>query len=154
MIYHDVEIENTANPIKQHPYRLNPVKQKYLKQEIDYLLANDFIEPSNSNWSSPCILVPKPDGSYRMCTDYRKVNNVTKSDSFPIPRMEDCIDRIGKAKYVTKFDLLQGFWQVPLTPHAKEISAFVTPSGLYDAFWNEKFTCYIPTLNQQYHYGH
>ncbi len=131
MIHHDVEIENTASPIKQHPYRLNPLKQKYLQQEIDYLLANDFIEPSNSNWSSPCILVPKPDGSYRMCTDYRKVNNITKSDSFPIPRMEDCIDRIGNAKYVTKFDLLKGFWQVPLTPRAKEISAFVTPTGLY-----------------------
>ena len=131
MIYHNVEIENTASPITQHPYRLNPVKQNYLQQEIDYLLANDFIEPSNSNWSSPCILVPKPDGSYRMCTDYRKVNNVTKSDSFPIPRMEDCIDRIGKAKYVTKFDSLKGFWQVPLTPRAKEISVFVTPSGLY-----------------------
>ena len=96
---------------------MNPVKQKYLKQEIDYLLANDFIERGNSNWSSPCTLVPKPDGSYRMCTDYHKVNNVTKSDVFPIHRMEDCIDRIGKAKYVTKFDLLKGFWQVPLTLH-------------------------------------
>ena len=52
MIYHDLKIKNTANPIKQHPYRLNPVKQKYLKQEINYLLANNFIEPSNSNWSS------------------------------------------------------------------------------------------------------
>ncbi len=123
MIY-DVEIEHTANPIKQHPYRLNPLKQKYLQQEIDYLLANDFIEPSNSNWSSPCILVPKPDGSYRMCTDYRKVNNITKSDSFPIPRMEDCIDRIGNAKYVTKFDLLKGFWQVPLTERASNAKKF------------------------------
>ena len=84
MIHHDVEIQNTASPIKQHPYRLNPLKQKYLQQEIDYLLTNDFIEPSNSNWSSPCILVPKPDGPYRMCTDYRKVNNVTKTH-FPYP---------------------------------------------------------------------
>ena len=68
-IYHDVDIGN-ADPIKQHPYRLNPRKQKYLKEEIKYLLENDFIEPSNSSWSSPCILVPKPDGSYRMCTDF------------------------------------------------------------------------------------
>ena len=62
-----------------------------------------------------------------MCTDYRKVNKVTKSDTFPIPRM----DGIGNAKYVTKFDLLKGFWQVPLTDRAKEISAFVKPTGLY-----------------------
>ena len=90
-------------------------------EEIKYLLENDFIEPSNSSWSSPCILVPKPDGSYRMCTDYRKVNSVTKTDTFPIPRMDDCIDKVGKANCVTKFDLLKGFWQVPLTDRAKEI---------------------------------
>ena len=129
-IYHDVDVGN-ADPVKQHPYRLNPSKQKYLKEEIKYLLENDFIEPSNSSWSSPCILVPKPDGSYRMCTDYRKVNSATKTDTFPIPRMDDCIDKVGKARYVTKFDLLKGFWQVPLTDRAKEISAFVTPDGLY-----------------------
>ena len=129
-IYHDVDVGN-AEPVKQHPYRLNPSKQKYLKEEIKYLLENDFIEPSNSSWSSPCILVPKPDGSYRMCTDYRKVNCVTKTDTFPIPRMDDCIDKVGKARYVTKFDLLKGFWQVPLTDRAKEISAFVTPDGLF-----------------------
>ena len=66
-----------------------------------------------------------------MCTDYRKVNSVTKTDSFPVPRMDDCIDNIGQAKYVTKFDLVKGFWQIPLTDTAKEISAFVTPDGLY-----------------------
>ena len=129
-IAHDVEI-NDALPIKQHPYRLNPTKQRYLEAEIDYLLENDFIEPSQSNWSSPCLLVPKPDGTYRMCTDYRKLNNVTKADTYPIPRIDDCIDKIGTAKYVSKFDLLKGFWQIPLTERAKEVSAFVTPKGLY-----------------------
>ena len=129
-IYHDVDIE-CSKPIKQHPYRMNPMKLQYLREEVQYLLYNDFIEPSQSDWSSPCILVPKPDGTFRMCTDYRKVNSVTKTDSFPVPRMDDCIDNIGKAKYVTKFDLLKGFWQIPLTDRAKEISAFVTPDGLY-----------------------
>ena len=62
-IYHDIDVGN-ADPVNQHPYRLNPSKQKYLKEEIKYLLENNFIEPSNSSWSSPCILVPKPDGSY------------------------------------------------------------------------------------------
>ena len=67
-IYHDEDIGN-GDPAEQHPYKLNPSKQKYLKEEIKYLLENDFIEPSNSTWSSPCILFPKLDGSYRMCTD-------------------------------------------------------------------------------------
>jgi len=130
VIFHDVDVGD-ASPIKQHPYRTNPIKQQHMEKEIRYLLENGFIEPSKSNWSSPCILVPKPDGSYRLCTDYRKLNNVTKSDSYPIPRMEDCVDKIGNALYVTKFDLLKGFWQVPLTDRAKEVSAFVVPSGLY-----------------------
>ena len=57
------------------------------------------------------------------------MNSVTKTDLFPMPRMDDCIDNIGQAKYVTKFDLLKGFWQIPLTDRAKEIFAFVTPDG-------------------------
>ena len=129
-IYHDVIVED-SKPIKQHPYRMNPLKQKYLQDELKYLLENDFIEPTQSNYSSPCILVPKSNGTYRMCTDYRKVNSVTKTDSFPIPRIDDCIDKVGNSKYVTKFDLLKGFWQVPLTDRAKEVSAFATPNGLY-----------------------
>ena len=129
-IYHDVIVED-SKPIKQHPYRMNPLKQKYLRDEVKYLLENDFIEPSQNNYSSPCILVPKSNGTYRMCTDYRKVNYVTKTDSFPIPRIDDCIDKVGNSKYVTKFDLLKGFWQVPLTDRAKEVSAFATPNGLH-----------------------
>ena len=56
---------------------------------------------------------------------------MTKTNTFPIPWMDDCIDKVGKARYVTRCDLLKGFWQVPLTDRAKEISAFVTPDGLY-----------------------
>ena len=95
------------------------------------MLKNEIIEPTHSDWSSPCLLVPKSDGSSRFCTDYRKVNEVTKTDTHPLPRMEDCIDHVGSAKYVSKFDLMKGYWQVPLTPRAVEVSAFVTPDGLY-----------------------
>ena len=63
-----------------------------------------------------------------MCTDYRKVNSVTKKDSFPIQRIDDCINKVGNSK---KFDLFKGFWQVPLTDKAKEVLAFATPNGLY-----------------------
>ena len=93
-----------------------------MRKEVDYMLKHGIIEPSQSNWSSQCLLVPKSNGSYHFCTDYRKVNAVTKSDSYPIPRVEDCIDRIGCAKYVTKLDLLKGYWQVPLTPAARDFS--------------------------------
>ncbi|PIK56379.1 hypothetical protein BSL78_06753 [Apostichopus japonicus] len=104
---------------------------EHLKKEINYMLDNDIIEPSSSEWSSPCILIPKPDGTYRLVADMRAVNEKSKTDSYPIPRIDDCIDKIGNAKFVSKFDLLKGYWQVPLTEHAKEITAFCTPFGLY-----------------------
>ena len=129
-LYHDVDVGN-AQPIKQHSYRLSPEKQIYLQKEVQYLLENGVIEPSKRTWSSPCILELKADGSYRLCTDYRKVNTVTKTDTYSIPRIDDCIDKIGNVRYVSKLDLLKGFWQVPLTERAKEISAFVTPDGLF-----------------------
>ena len=130
VIEHDVDVGDSA-PIKQHPYRVSPMKKELLDKEVQYMLENDIIEESQSNWSSPCILVPKHDGGFRFCTDFRKVNDKTKSDSFPIPRIADCIDQIGNAKFVSTFDMLKGYWQVPLTQRACEISAFVTPSGLY-----------------------
>ena len=98
------------------------------------MLENNIIEPSKNEWSSPCILVPKPDGSFRFVTDFRKVNQCTKTDSYPFPRIhgiDDCIDKIGNAKFFSKFELLKGYWQVPLTDRAKEISAFCTPDALY-----------------------
>lgn len=64
--------------------------------------------------------------------DYRKVNKVTKLDSHPLPQMEDCIDQVGAAKFVSKFHLLKGYWQVPLSAWAREIYAFITPTGLYE----------------------
>ena len=130
LIEHDVDVGDSA-PIKQHPYRVSPMKKELLDKEVQYMLKNDIIEESQSNWSSPCILVQKHDGGFRFCTDFRKVNDKTKSDSFPIPRITDCIDQIGNAKFVSTFDMLKGYWQVPLTQRAREISAFVTPSGLY-----------------------
>ena len=88
---------------------MNPVKQQIPREEVQYLLDNDFIEPSQSEWNSPCIRLPKPDGTFCTCTDYRKVDSVTKTDTFHTPRIDDCMDNIWQAKYVTKFDLLKGF---------------------------------------------
>ena len=95
--------------------------------EMPYLLDHGFIIPSSSSWSSPSIHVPKSDQIPHFCNDYHKVNTVTKPDSFLLPLMDDLIDRVGSAKYMTKLDLLKGYWQVPLTCRASENHAFVTP---------------------------
>ena len=97
------------------------------------MLENNIIRHSNSDWRSPCVMMPKPDGRIRFCTDYRKVNAVTKTDAYHVPRVDDCVDKVGKAKFLTKINLLKGYWCVPLTDRGREISAFVTPSGLYES---------------------
>ena len=133
VLEHDIDVGD-GGPIKQHPYRVNPEKRAILQREVEYMVKNNIAEPSSSPWSSPCLLVGKPDGTYRFCTDYRRVNTITLPDCYPLPRMDDCVDRVGSAMFVTKIDLLKGYWQVPLTPRAKQISAFVTP----DAFMHYK----------------
>ena len=130
LVEHDIEV-GEAKPIRQRFYRVSEDKRRYLDAEIKYMLENGIAEPSFSSWASPCLLVPKSDNTPRFCSDFRKVNSVTKPDAFPLPRMDDCIDQVGSAKFVSKFDLLKGYWQVPLTRRAQEISAFITPSGLY-----------------------
>lgn len=129
---HDIDLHSGTTPIRQHSYRISPAKQQAMKQEVEYLLKNNLAKPSKSPWASPCLLVPKEDGSLRLCTDYRRVNSVTVKDSFPLPRIDDIIDSIGQAKYVTKVDLLKGYYQVELTDKAKTISAFTTPFGLFE----------------------
>lgn len=111
LIEHDVDVGD-AWPIAQRFYRVSPEKRKILDTEVKYMVDNGIAEPCSSSWASPCLLVCKPDSTYRPCTDFRKVNAVTKPDLFPLPRMEDCVDQVGAAKYVSKFDLLKGYWQV------------------------------------------
>lgn len=86
-------------------------------------------EPSSSSWASPCLLVHKSDKSPRFCTDYWKVNGVTKPHAYPLLCMKDCVDQVGSAQYVSKFDLVKGYWLIPLSKRAREISGFITPFG-------------------------
>ncbi|XP_068222362.1 uncharacterized protein [Palaemon carinicauda] len=130
-IQHDIVIESGVTPIHQTYYRMVGKKLDSLKQEVQYLLDNDLAEPSTSPWASPCLLVPKPNNQLRLCTDYRKLNKVTVKDSFPLPRINDILDSIGNKKILTRIDLMKGYYQVPLTQSAKEISSFITPFGLF-----------------------
>ena len=72
----DVDVGDSA-PIKQHPYRRSPMKEELLDKEVQYMLKNDVIEESQSNWSFPRILIPKHEGGFRFCTDFRKVSDRT-----------------------------------------------------------------------------
>lgn len=126
---HTIELQPNTKPIRVPPYRVNPLKAELIDKEIDLMLEMGVIERSNSPWASPVVLVPKPDGSIRFCSDFRKLNNVTIPDAHPMPRIDDLIDRVGHATYLTKIDLSRGYWQVPLDERSIPVSAFVTPHG-------------------------
>lgn len=130
LILHDVDVGN-AEPIKLPPYRVSPRHAAQLRQELQSMLELGIITPCVSPWSSPVTLQPKSDGSIRFCIDYRKLNAVTKTDAYPLPRLEDCVDRIGASQYITKLDLKSGFWQVGLTERAKAVSCFVADGTTY-----------------------
>ena len=132
IISHDVVLIPGTNPIRLPPYRVPQQKRDKMKKEVDYLLDNNLAVPSCSPWASPCLLVPKEDGQLRLCTDYRRLNNVTQPDAYPLPCIDDLIDTVGESKYISKIDLNKGFYQIPLTENAQTISAFITPFGLYE----------------------
>ena len=100
--------------------------------EIEKMKATKVIVPSSSQLSSPIVPVRKKDGSLRICIDYRKLNAVSCSDAYPIPRIDDLIDLLGTATYISTLDLAKGYWQVPLSPDAAAKTAFPSPIGLFE----------------------
>ena len=90
------------------------------------------IQPSTSEWASPVVVVPKKDGSPRFCVDYRRLSAVTRRDSYPIPRMEDCLDSLGDARVCTTLDCNAGYWKIPMAPEDIPKTAFTCPMGVYE----------------------
>ncbi|GFY21014.1 hypothetical protein TNCV_3990581 [Trichonephila clavipes] len=117
--------------VKQHPRRLPFAKQDEVQKIIKHMKNNDVIEPSSSPWASPIVLVRKKDGSTRFCGDYRRLNDVTKKDSYPLPRIDDTLDTLAGNTWFSTLDLKSGYWQVELHPDDKEKTAFTTGQGLW-----------------------
>jgi len=124
-------ITEPGKKVKLRPYRIPEARTEAVRQEVKTMLKNEIIEESHNEWSSPIVLVPKPDGSIRFCNDFRKLNKISKFDTYPMPRVDELIEQLGKSRYITTLDLTKGYWQVPLAPAARENTAFITPDGLF-----------------------
>ena len=121
-----------ARPRKQAVRRMPPAVRQEISRQLEQMQRNGVIESSQSPWASPVVLVKKRDGSHRFCVDYRALNAVTVPDSFPLPRIDDLLDQLGKSTYFSTIDLASGFWQIRLDPSSQKNTAFVVPQGLYE----------------------
>jgi hypothetical protein len=95
------------------------------------MLDQGVIEPSNSPYSSPVVLVKKKDGTNRFCIDFRQLNKITIFDAEPMPDMESVLSKLAGHKYISKLDLSKGYWQIPISDNARKLTAFTTPKGLF-----------------------
>ena len=112
---------------------MNPVRQKALGEKIKCMLDHDLVKRVPSEWSSLVTLQPKPDGKVRFCVDFRKVNVLSKVDTYPLPRVDDSVDKIGAANNITKVYLVKGYWQIPLSERAKQMASFVVNGTIYQS---------------------
>jgi len=119
----------TQQSIKFKPYKVSKEKYEWMQIKIAALKTQGIIEDSDSDFASPCVIVKKSNGSYRLCQDFRQINKFTNLDPFPFPNIDSIINDFGGCKYFTKIDLQDGFHQVGVTEKTRKFTAFVTPFG-------------------------
>jgi len=92
-------------PVSQRPYNIPIHFSESIDTEIDWLIGKGYIRKSASAWASPIVCVRKPDGSARLCVDYKKLNAATQPQPFYMPRVEEVLESVGKARFISKMDL-------------------------------------------------
>jgi len=128
---HRIDLTAGARPVRFAPRRAGHAAQEVEAAKVKRQLEADVIEPTSSEWGFPVVLVPEKDGTLRFCVDYRLLNVVTKKDSYPLPRTDECIDSLGEATIFSTLDCNAGYWQVAIAPEDREKTAFVCHEGAY-----------------------
>nr|CAI5836698.1 unnamed protein product [Callosobruchus analis] len=126
-----IELSDTK-PVTYRPYRLSISERNKVREIVDDLLANKIIQESHSPYASPILLVKKKTGEMRMCVDYRALNAKTVKDCYPLPRIDDHLERLRGCQYFTSLDMASGYHQIPMAKDAVNKTAFITPDGHYE----------------------
>ena len=129
-VQHDI-VTKDSRPVRCGPRRLAPAGLRKEQDCVKDMLTGGQIEPSDSPWASPVVLVTKKDGSTRFCVDYRRLNSLTVKDAYPLPIIYDSLRLLGNQQWFSMMDLASGYWQVAMSPEAKRKAAFVTNEGLF-----------------------
>ena len=129
LIQHKIST-NECQPIRQKPYRLPPAYKEAVTKELEEMEKTGIVRESEREWSSPMVIVMKKDGSILLCVDFQKLNQLTKFDAYPMPRIDDLLDAVGRAKYLTTLDLAKEYWQVHMHEEDQPKTVFSSPIGL------------------------
>ena len=129
-LQHHIDTGN-ASPVRQSVRRVPPQRRDEVRNLLSEMLERGIVEPSTSPWASPIVLVRKKDGSTRFCVDYRRVNDITRKDAYPLPRIDSTLDTLHGSQWFTTLDLLSGYWQVEVDEADRPKTAFCTTEGLY-----------------------
>ena len=127
-----IPLEPGAKPPNRPLYRYSPTEYEAMKAYVTDLLNKKLINPSSSPFGAPMIFVPKPDGTLRMCIDYRALNKITIRNQTPLPRIDDLLDKLGGATCYTSLDLVGGYYQIPISQEDIHKTAVKTPLGLFE----------------------
>ncbi|KAG0929312.1 hypothetical protein G6F29_012095 [Rhizopus arrhizus] len=148
LVQHHIDTGD-ARPISSPPHRASAAENDTINGLIDEMLQQGIIRPSRSPWSSPVVLVPKPDGTVRFCVDYRRLNGVTTKDVYPLTRVDDALHSLGNAKYFSTMDLTSSYCQIELDEESKPKSAFVCRRGLFEFVRMPFGLCSAPATMQR-----
>ena len=121
-----------ATPVSQRPYNTPVALKKAVGSEVDWLVQKGYIRISHSEWASPIVTVKKPDGSIRLCIDYKNVNSVTTPAPFYMPTIDKVLEAAGTAAIISKVDLNKGYYQVRVKKEDVHKTAFVSHKGHYE----------------------
>ena len=151
-VQHQIKIEPGSKPPYRPPYQLGPSEQDELEEQVKDLLTQGFIRPSCSPYGAPVLFVPKKDGRWRMCIDYRALNKQTIKDRYPPPRIDLLLDRLGQARVFTKLDLAQGYHQDSYGGRFNRQDCLLHPLGpmgiCRHAVWIVQCTIHISTADE------
>jgi hypothetical protein len=125
-----IELKPSIAPISRRSYRMPPNELVELKTQLQDLLEKGFIRPSSSLWGCPTIFVKKKDQTLRMCMDYRRLNEVTIKNKYPLPRIDILFNQLTGARVFSKIDLRSGYHQIRIRPEDIPKTAFTTVGGL------------------------
>jgi len=127
---HRIQLQPDARPVYSASYRAGPHRLEEIEKQVKKMLDMGVIEPSDAEWSFPVVVAPKPCGHFRLCVDYRRLNEMSVKDIYPLPRMDDYLDSLGDATVFSTFDCNASYWQIPVAEEDRDKTTFTAHTGL------------------------